>query len=199
MTQAGVRWTRFACLAHDVRLRDTRRASDTSDPVIRARSATDMDTKTILSPGTEAPDFKLRGPGGASYMLSEHRGECPVLLVFFPFAFSPVCAHQLPDVQKAMPRLTEAGVAVYGISVDSYHANAAFARSLGLSFPLLSDWNRDASRAYGSLFVPGNFAWRASFLIDKQGRIAWSDIAEDLDAIDQIPSVERALSVLAGV
>ena len=49
-----------------------------------------------------------------------------------------------------------AGVAVYGISVDSYHANAAFARSLGLSFPLLSDWNREVSRAYGVLFAPGD-------------------------------------------
>lgn len=156
-----------------------------------------MDTQKILSPGAEAPDFKLRGPGGASYTLSEHRGECPVLLVFYPFAFSPVCSHQLPDVEKALPRLSEAGVAVYGISVDSYHANAAFARSLGLSFPLLSDWNRDVSRAYGALFEPGNFAWRASFLVDKQGRIAWSEIAEDLDALDQVPSVERALSALA--
>jgi peroxiredoxin len=160
------------------------------------RSAACMDTKTILSPGTEAPDFKLRGPGGASYMLSEHRGECPVLLVFYPFAFSPVCSHQLPDVEKALPRLKEAGVAVYGISVDSYHANAAFARSLGLSFPLLSDWNREVSRAYGVLFAPGNFAWRASILVDKQGKVAWSEIAEDLDALDQVPSVERALAAL---
>ncbi|MCE9627030.1 MAG: redoxin domain-containing protein [Candidatus Eisenbacteria bacterium] len=155
-----------------------------------------MDTTKILSPGTEAPDFKLRGPGGANYRLSEHRGECPVLLVFYPFAFSPVCSHQLPDVEKAMARLSSAGVTVYGISVDSYHANAAFARSLGLSFPLLSDWNREVSRAYGTLFEPGNFSWRASFLVDKQGQIAWSEIAEDLDALDQVPSVERALATL---
>lgn len=157
-----------------------------------------MDTQTILAVGTEAPDFKLRGPGGASYTLSEHRGESPVLLVFFPFAFSPVCTHQLPDIQKAMPRLQEAGVVVYGICVESYHANAAFARSLGLSFPLLSDWNREASRAFGTLFEPGNFAWRGSVLIDRQGKVLWREIAEDLDALDQIPSVEHALSALAG-
>lgn len=155
-----------------------------------------METQTILTPGTEAPDYKLRGPGGATYTLSEHRGECAVLLVFFPFAFSSTCSHQLPDVQKAMAKLEAANVVVYGISVDSYHANAAFARALGLTFPLLSDWNREASRAFGSLFQPGNFAWRASFLVDKAGTIVWSEIAEDLDGFDQIPSVERALAAL---
>ena len=92
-----------------------------------------METQTILTPGTEAPDYKLRGPGGATYTLSEHRGECAVLLVFFPFAFSSTCSHQLPDVQKAMAKLEAANVVVYGISVDSYHANAAFASSLPLT------------------------------------------------------------------
>src|SRR5256884_3223184 len=95
---------------------------------------------TIPELGQLAPDFKLKGPGGAFYTLSEHKGESPVVLVFYPLAFSSVCSHQLPEIQNSMGAFEKAGAVVYGISVDSHHSNTAFARSLGLTFPLLSDW-----------------------------------------------------------
>jgi peroxiredoxin len=143
-----------------------------------------------------APDFKLKGPGGAFYTLSEHRGESSVVLVFYPLAFSAVCSHQLPDLEKFIPQFENAGAVVYGISVDSHHANNAFARSLGLSFPLLSDWKREASAAYGVLLPDAGYSTRATFVIGKDGRLLWREIAENISAMDQVPSPERALAAL---
>jgi peroxiredoxin len=157
-----------------------------------------MMTQAVPEPGQVAPDFKLRGPGGAFYTLSEHRGESAVVLVFYPLAFSAVCSHQLPELQKHVAAFEAAGAVVYGISVDSYHANAAFARSLGLSFPLLSDWKREASAAYGVLIPEVGFSSRATFVIGKDGKVLWREISEDRDDLERVPSPERALAALTG-
>ena len=156
-----------------------------------------MMTQTVPEPGQLAPDFKLKGPGGAFYTLSEHLGQSPVVLVFYPLAFSAVCSHQLPDLEKFMPQFEKAGAVVYGISVDSHHANSAFARSLGLSFPLLSDWKREASTAYGVLLEDAGYSGRATFVIGRDGRLLWREIAETTNSMEQVPSPERALAALA--
>jgi len=154
-----------------------------------------MTTQTVPGVGQEAPEFRLRGPGGTFHTLSEHRGHSPVVLVFYPLAFSPVCSHQLPDVQSHLAAFEEAGAIVYGISVDSHHANTAFARSLGLSFPLLSDWRREASRAYGVFLPEANTSGRATFVVGRDGRLVHVDVAEDLGP-DEVPSVEQALAAV---
>jgi mycoredoxin-dependent peroxiredoxin len=155
-----------------------------------------MITQTVPEPGQMAPDFKLKGPGGAFYTLSEHSGESPVVLVFYPLAFSAVCSHQLPEMQKMVPAFEQAGAVVYGISVDSHHANAAFARSLGLTFPLLSDWKHEVSTAYG-VFVPeAGYSGRATFVVGKDGKLLWREISEDMGDMEQVPSPERALAAL---
>jgi peroxiredoxin len=156
-----------------------------------------MVTQTVPEPGQMAPDFKLKGPGGAFYSLSEHLGESPVVLVFYPLAFSPVCSHQLPELQKRLDEFERAGAVVYGISVDSHHANTAFARSLGLTFPLLSDWKHEASAAYGVLLPDVGYSARATFVIGKDGRILWREISEDRGSVEQIPSPDRALAALS--
>ena len=155
-----------------------------------------MVTKTVPEPGQMAPDFKLKGPGGAFYTLSEHLGHSPVVLVFFPLAFSQVCSHQLPELEKFIPQFEKAGAVVYGISVDSHHSNAAFARSLGLSFPLLSDWKHEASAAYGVMLPDAGYSSRATFVIGKDGRLLWREISESINAKEQIPSPERALAAI---
>ena len=157
-----------------------------------------MTTQTVPEVGQLAPDFKLRGPGGAFYTLSEHRGAEPVVLMFFPLAFSPVCSHQLPEVQGRMAEFEAAGAVVYGISVDSYHANAAFARSLGLGFPLLSDWRREAAAAYGVLLAEAGISGRATFVVNRDGRIVHVDVSDDLDDPAREPSLDRVLAALAG-
>jgi peroxiredoxin len=155
-----------------------------------------MMTQTIPVPGQMAPDFKLKGPGGAFYTLSEHRGESPVVLVFFPLAFSAVCSHQLPELQKEIPAFEQAGAVVYGISVDSHHSNAAFARSLGLTFPLLSDWRHEVSTAYGVFLPEPGYSARATFVIGKDGKLLWREISEETNSLEHVPSPERALAAL---
>jgi peroxiredoxin (alkyl hydroperoxide reductase subunit C) len=155
-----------------------------------------MMTVTVPEIGAEAPEIRLRGPGGVFYSLSEFRGDKHVLLVFFPLAFSPVCSHQLPELQQALPRLEAGNVMVFGISVDSHYSNAAFARALGVTFPLLSDWKREASAAYGVLNTAAGVSGRALFLVDRQGRLVWREISDNPGSLEQIPSPERALAAL---
>ena len=155
-----------------------------------------MTSSTVLPLGTEAPDFRLRGAGGLFYSLSEFRGEKHVLVAFYPLAFSPVCAHQLAELQQALPRLEAADITVLGVSVDSHYSNAAFARSSGLTFPLLSDWKRETSAAYGVLNREANTSGRALFLVDRQGRVVWSEVSDDPGAVDQIPDPVRAVAAL---
>jgi peroxiredoxin len=152
-----------------------------------------MPVTTVLEVGQQAPDFKLRGPGGQFVTLSEHRDRKNVVLAFYPLAFSPVCSHQLPDIQKVLPRFRELDAEVFGISVDSHYTNTAFAERLGVTFPLLSDFKREASAAYGMLIPEALYSGRALFVIDKQGRIAYKDVSPDNR---QIPSNERALTAL---
>lgn len=153
-----------------------------------------MSSNTTLEVGQAAPDFKLKGPGGQPVTLSEYRGNRNVLLVFYPLAFSPGCAHQLPEVQKELPRIQRLDTEVLGISVDSWYANDAFAKRLNLGFTLLSDFDRSTSAAYGVLLADKGYSNRALFVVDKQGRLAWSEIAP---SPAEIPSTERALAAIA--
>ena len=89
-------------------------------------------------------------------------------------------------------------VQVLGVSVDSHWANRAFAQKLGVSFPLLSDWKHEASVAYGVFLPDAGYSNRASFLVDKQGRILWREVSENRGNVDAIPSVDAALSSIPG-
>jgi peroxiredoxin len=151
--------------------------------------------QVVTSPevGQEAPDFNLKGPGGQFVSLSEYRGRKNVVLVFFPLAFSPVCSHQLPMIQKELGRFQELSAEVLGISVDSHYANEAFAKHLALRFPLLSDFRHQASRAYG-VFLPDHlYSGRAVFVVDRQGKVAYRDMSPTPDVI---PSSDRVLQAL---
>ena len=155
-----------------------------------------MQETATLEIGRMAPDFKLRGPGGQPVSLSEYRGSRNVVLVFFPLAFSPVCSHQLPEIQSALPRFESLNAAVLGVSVDSHFANEAFARQLRLGFSLLSDFDHKASAAYGVLNAEKGFSGRAVFVIDKQGTLAYKDISPAPGDMNQIPSVDGVLDAL---
>lgn len=149
--------------------------------------------------GQQAPDFKLKGPGGQPVTLSEFRGRNAVVLVFFPLAFSNICSHQLPLIEKLAERFEALNARVLGISVDSHFANTEFANKLRLSFPLLSDFKREASTAYGVLIPDAGYSGRAVFIVDKLGRIAYRDLSVDHDDPKQVPSNERALEALKAI
>jgi peroxiredoxin (alkyl hydroperoxide reductase subunit C) len=131
--------------------------------------------------------------------LSEYRGNKNVVLVFYPLAFSPACSLQLPAIERKIVRFEELGATVLGISVDSHHANSVFAERLRLSFQLLSDFNRETSAAYGVLIPEAGFSQRAMFVVDRHGTVVHKEVSVASADPARIPSIDRALAVLAGL
>ncbi len=137
----------------------------------------------MVSVGEKAPDVELKDTAGNLVRLGSFRGK-KVLLSFFPFAFSPVCTKEFGCFMDDMEKFRDKGVEVAGISVDSHWSNKAFADSIGSDFPLLSDFDKKASRAFGVLRNDG-FSERAYFLIDENGVVIYKHVmsnpAEKLD------------------
>ena len=144
-----------------------------------------------LQIGDVAPDFELPASGNHTVKLSDYRGKQNVLLAFYPFAFSPVCSLQLPGLQENLGRFHDLNTVVLGISVDSRHSSAAFAEHLHLDFPLLSDFNKEVTTAYGVL-REGGFAERALFVIDKGGKIVYAHV----NAIGEVPDNQPVFETL---
>ena len=143
--------------------------------------------------GETAPDFTLRGPDGEYVTLSEYRGRNAVVLAFYPLAFSRVCSNQLPSIERDLDRIRSLGAEVLGISVDSHHANREFGKRLGLSFPLLSDFHRQASAAWGVLETEAGVSGRAVFVVGRDGKVAYRDVSPDPG---QVPSNESLITAL---
>ena len=152
-----------------------------------------MTAQRLPEPGEPAPDFRLKGPDGEFVTLSEYRGRNAVVLAFYPLAFSRVCSNQLPAIERDLGRIRSLGAEVLGISVDSHHANREFGKRLGLSFPLLSDFHRQASTAYGVLEAEAGVSGRALFVIDRDGKVAYRDVAPHPG---EVPSNETLIAAL---
>jgi peroxiredoxin len=134
-----------------------------------------------LKPGDEAPDFELRAHRGGTVKLSDFRGRKNVVIAFHPLAFTPVCATQMCGYESDLSRFEQAGAAVLGISIDAQPAKAAWAKSLGsISYDLLSDFHPhgEVAQKYGVLRPKEGFSERAIFVIDKEGKVAWSKVYE---------------------
>lgn len=129
----------------------------------------------MIAVGESAPDFTLRDQDGEEVSLAGLRGR-KVLLVFYPFDFSPVCSDQLSLYQEVKPELEGKGLTLLGVSIDSPYAHKAFQEKLGIDTTLLSDFEPkgEVARAYGSyLDVPG-MANRTLVLVDEDGKVAWT-------------------------
>ena len=143
---------------------------------------------SVLAPGTPAPNFKLATEDGGSFTEKELKGERTVL-VFYPFAFSPVCTDQLQLYEAALGELTDAGMTkCYGVSCDSSWSQKAFREKLGVSIEQLSDFEPKgaACEAFGVLHE-GGFPERALVAIDAEGIVRWSYQAP---MPGELPSVE---------
>ena len=127
----------------------------------------------MIAAGEPAPDFTLRNQDGEETSLSDFRGR-KVMLVFYPGDFSPVCGDQLSIYQEVKPEITEKGVELVGISVDSFFAHKAFQEKLGIDTTLLSDFEPkgEVARAYGSYVEKLGFANRTLVLVDEDGKVA---------------------------
>jgi peroxiredoxin len=133
---------------------------------------------SALAPGTQAPDFQLAGTAEAKISLSDFQGQ-PVVLVFYPADWSPVCGDQLALYNEILPLFEEYGAQVLAISVDGVWCHRAFAESRKLGFPLLSDFEPKGAvaRSYGVYDGQGGVCERALFVIDAEGTIRWSFVS----------------------
>jgi peroxiredoxin Q/BCP len=138
--------------------------------VFSAATHREPSSRVTLQPGDRAPDFALRGSDGRTYHLAEVLGERPVVLAWFPKAFTGGCTAECRSIAESRPLLEPLGVARFGVSVDSPETNRAFAASMGIDFPILSDPDKTVARAYG-VVGPSGFAARWTFYIGKDGRI----------------------------
>ena len=140
----------------------------------------------MASPGDPAPDFTAPLANGIiePFTLSEHVQQGPLVLAFFPGAFTSVCRNEMRRLEQDVDDYRSAGVAVYGISVDTPFALNKFREENGLSFGLISDMTREIIDAYDvrtdfdSLGVYG-LAKRAVFIVDRDGLITYRWISDD--------------------
>jgi peroxiredoxin len=132
--------------------------------------------------GSLAPDFTLMNQDRQPETLSGRRGR-PVVLAFFPAAFSATCQKELCTFRDHLARLNAADAQVYGISVDTFFALKAFHDQQKLTFPLLSDFNKLVIRQYGvyneDMIGLHGIAKRAVFVIDKDGKVQHREVLED--------------------
>lgn len=149
--------------------------------------------------GSKAPDFTLLNEERQPVTLSQHRGH-PVVLAFFPAAFSSVCQKELCTFRDSMGRLNEAKAQVYGISVDTFFTLKAFHDAQKLTFPLLSDFNKEVIREYG-VFNPDmiglkGIAKRAVFVLDRDGVVRHKEVLEDARNEPSYDAVFQAINQL---
>ena len=128
----------------------------------------------VLAPGTQAPHFKLVKGDFEEFTEADLAGQGTVL-VFYPFAFSPVCTDQLQLYEPLLAELRAKDVELYAVSCDAPQSQAAFAEKLGVSSIQLSDFEPKgaASEAFG-VRHPGGFSQRALVMIDSEGIVRWS-------------------------
>lgn len=135
-------------------------------------------TSITLEPGTQAPDFSLRVTPDQKVSLSDFEGH-PIVLVFYPADFSPVCSDEVSLYNEVLPEFQRLGAQVLGISTDNVWSHLAFGEDHNLHFPLLSDFHPkgEVSRDYLAYVEDEGESARAIYVIDRDGVIAWSYIA----------------------
>ncbi|MGV3708376.1 MAG: redoxin domain-containing protein [Gemmatimonas sp.] len=135
-------------------------------------------TNRIPAPGDTAPEFSLASTSGDTVSLSAFRERKPVLLAFFPLAFTGTCTKELCAFSDDFDQFTGAGVEVLPISVDAVPSLREYKKAYSMKVDLLSDFKREASRAYGVLNDEKFYANRSYFLIDRNGVVRWSFVEE---------------------
>ena len=128
----------------------------------------------VLQPGTPTPDFALRQGDGEELTAADLKGRRTVL-VFYPFAFSPVCTDQLQLYEPLLGDLRAEGIELYAVSCDATYSQAAFREKLGVSSEQLSDFEpKGAACAAFGVLHPGGFPQRALVMLDEDGVVRWS-------------------------
>ena len=150
--------------------------------------------------GQPAPDFTLFDSGKNKVTLSDQRGH-NVLLLFFPFAFTSTCTTELCSVRDNISFYDNVNARVFGISVDSLYGLAKYKSEQNLNFSLLSDFNKEVSTAYESIYDMFSYnmkgvSKRAAFVIDRFGIIRYAEVLENANKQPNFKSITLILEGL---
>lgn len=150
--------------------------------------------------GQKAPDFTLFDSERNKVSLADFKGK-NVLILFYPQAFSSTCTEELCTVRDDIARYNNTNAQVLGISVDSIFTLKRYRDEQGYNFPLLSDFNKEVSAAYDSLYENWIFdmkgvSKRSAFIVDKEGLIQYAELVETKDAVPDFAAINQRLTEL---
>lgn len=152
----------------------------------------------IIAAGTPVPEITLKREDGSDLTQDDLRGRTTVL-VFYPFAFSPVCTDQLQVYEELLPELAEQNAVMYGVSTDASWSQTAFKEKLGITIEQLSDFEPKgaASKALGAYFEPAGMTNRALIVVGPEGTVAWSHLAASPGDLPGVDKVREGLAAVA--
>lgn len=150
--------------------------------------------------GSPAPDFNLPDTTKTFHKLSNYKGK-NVVLLFFPAAFTGVCTKEMCQTRDELAFYNGLNAEVFGISVDMHFSLGKFKEAEKLNFNLLSDFNKEASKAYGTIFDQFAGAYngvskRASFVIDKNGVVKFAEILPNPGDFPNFDAIKKTLQSL---
>jgi len=154
-----------------------------------------------ITTGQISPDFTLFDADKNKVTLSDYRGK-KVLILFFPLAFSSVCTAELCNIRDNISSYNDANAMVLGISVDSVFVLKKFKEEQHLNFPLLSDFNKEASKAFDVLyetfpaFDMHGVSKRSAFVIDKEGIIKYAEVCASPGDQPDFTAIQQVLKAL---
>jgi len=150
--------------------------------------------------GQTAPDFTLRDTEKNRVTLSAQKGK-NVVLLFYPLAFTSTCTKELCYMRDNLTAYNALNAQVYGISVDSLYAQGRFKAEQNINFPLLSDFNKEASIAYDTIYETFSndmkgVSKRSAFVIDKEGIVRYAEVLEDAGQIPNFEAIQNCLKAI---
>ena len=155
-----------------------------------------------ISIGSKAPDFSLYDSDKNKVSLSDFKGNKNVLVLFFPMAFTSTCTEELCAVRDDIARYSNTNAQVLGISVDSVFTLSKYKEEQSYNFPLLSDFNKDISAAYRSIYetftpmIMKGVSKRAAFIIDKAGIVQYEEVLENAGEVPNFKAINSKLESL---
>jgi glutaredoxin-dependent peroxiredoxin len=154
----------------------------------------------MLIIGQTAPAFTLFSADRQEVALSDYKGK-NVVLLFFPMAFTSVCTAELCEMRDNLGTYTDLNADILAISVDSPFTLAKFRDEQALPFPLLSDFNKEVSRAYDAIYElfgmnMRGVSKRAAFVIDGQGVVQYAEVLENAGLVPDFQAIQKTLQAV---
>ena len=169
--------------------------------VIKHIISTSKITNMKIGIGDKAPDFTLYNSEKNKISLSDYKGK-NVLLLFFPQAFTSVCTKELCGIRDNIALYDKMNAVVFGISVDSVFTLKKYKEEQGYNFELLSDFNKEVSASYDSIYQEWilemrGVSKRSAYLIDKEGVIQYAEVLENASDVPDIAAIEKTLAAIS--